>query len=490
MSDGLALHAHLDRFAGRRVLCLGDGMLDRFIVGTVKRISAEAPIPILQQRDESAMLGGVGNVARNIVALGGEAVLIAVIGDDDAGREIRKLAAAEAAMTDALVPVPGRQTTVKTRYVASGQQLLRTDLETTSALANDHAAAVLAVLDKHLPDCDAVILSDYAKGVLCDAVLGPAIERARAAGKPIVADPKRDDFAAYAGVTVLTPNRAEWLAATGDRGDLDEQVVATAQNTMKKTAVSNILLTRSEQGASLLSDSGEALHLPTRALEVFDVSGAGDAVAATLAMALAAGVALEDAARLANLAGGVAVAKTGTASVSRDELAASLVSQNLGPAEAKIASSDGAAEAVARWRARGLKVGFTNGCFDLLHPGHVSLIGEAAGACDRLIVAINSDDSVKRLKGPNRPVQDEAARAIVLASLADADLVVVFEDDTPVGLLELLKPDVLIKGGDYTVEEVVGGDIVQAYGGEVRLAALIEGQSSSAVIARSGGEKD
>ena len=223
---------------------------------------------------------------------------------------------------------------------------------------------------------------------------------------------------------------------------------------------------------------------------MFDVSGAGDAVAATLAMALAAGVALEDAARLANLAGGVAVAKTGTASVSRDELAASLVSQNLGPAEAKIASSDGAAEAVARWRARGLKVGFTNGCFDLLHPGHVSLIGEAAGACDRLIVAINSDDSVKRLKGPNRPVQDEAARAIVLASLADADLVVVFEDDTPVGLLELLKPDVLIKGGDYTVEEVVGGDIVQAYGGEVRLAALIEGQSSSAVIARSGGEKD
>jgi D-beta-D-heptose 7-phosphate kinase/D-beta-D-heptose 1-phosphate adenosyltransferase len=209
-----------------------------------------------------------------------------------------------------------------------------------------------------------------------------------------------------------------------------------------------------------------------------------------MAMALAAGVELSDAAGLANLAGGIAVSKTGTATVSRDELATSLIAQNLGSAEAKIASSDGAAEAVARWRARGLKVGFTNGCFDLLHPGHVSLIGEAAGACDRLIVAINSDASVKRLKGPNRPVQNEAARAMVLASLADSDLVVVFDEDTPLALLRRLKPDVLVKGGDYSVDEVVGGDIVSAYGGEIRLAAFVEGQSSSAMIARSGGEEN
>jgi D-beta-D-heptose 7-phosphate kinase/D-beta-D-heptose 1-phosphate adenosyltransferase len=393
-------------------------------------------------------------------------------------------------MTAALVTVPGRQSTVKTRFVAAGQQLLRTDLETTSALPADAAAAVLAMVEKYLPACDAVVLSDYAKGVLCDAVLGPAIERALAAGKPLVADPKRDDFEAYAGVTVLTPNRAEWLAATGDRGDRDEPVVRAARGVIEKTGISNILLTRSEQGASLISGNGEALHLPARAQEVFDVSGAGDAVAATMAMALAAGVALSDAAGLANLAGGIAVSKTGTATVSRDELATSLIAQNLGSAEAKIASSDGAAEAVARWRARGLKVGFTNGCFDLLHPGHVSLIGEAAGACDRLIVAINSDASVKRLKGPNRPVQNEAARAMVLASLADSDLVVVFDEDTPLALLRRLKPDVLVKGGDYSVDEVVGGDIVSAYGGEIRLAAFVEGQSSSAMIARSGGEEN
>lgn len=464
-------------------------MLDRFIEGAVKRISAEAPIPILQQRNASSMLGGVGNVARNVVALGGEAVLIAVVGDDDAGKQIRNLVAAEPAMTDALVTAPGRQSTVKTRFVAAGQQLLRTDLETTVAIMDATAAAVLAMAEKHLPGCKVMILSDYAKGVLSDAVLGPVIEFARAAGIPVVADPKRKNLQAYAGVTVLTPNRAEWLAATGDPGDRDEPVVRAARSVIAKTGVENILLTRSEQGVSLVPGEGEALHLPTRVVEVFDVSGAGDTVVAALAMALAAGASLVDAARLANLAAGIAVSKTGTATVSRDELSASLLSQDLGSAEAKVVSADGAAEAVSRWRSRGLKVGFTNGCFDLLHPGHVSLLCEAARACDRLIVAINSDLSVRRLKGPDRPVQKEAARAMVLASLADVALVVVFEDDTPVVLLERLKPDVLVKGGDYAIDEVVGGDLVQAYGGEVRLASFLDGHSSSAMIARSGGEK-
>jgi D-beta-D-heptose 7-phosphate kinase/D-beta-D-heptose 1-phosphate adenosyltransferase len=472
------------------VLCVGDGMLDRFVDGEVLRISAEAPIPILQQHSENSMLGGVGNVARNIVALGGEAVLVAVIGDDDAGTRIQSLVAANEAILGGLVTAVGRQSTVKTRYVAAGQQLLRADLETTTPISADAAAAVLANIEQYLPQCDVMVLSDYAKGTLCDAVLGPAIGLARAAGKPVVADPKRDDFAAYDGVTVLTPNRAEWRNATGDPGVTDDAVVATAAQVIAASGIENVLLTRSEQGASLITSAGEALHLPARAQEVFDVSGAGDTVVATMAMALVAGVTLAEAAHLANLAGGIAVSKTGTAVVGHDELAASLVAEDLGPAEAKIAPANGAMATVARWRARGLKVGFTNGCFDLLHPGHVSLIGEAAGVCDRLVVAINSDVSVKRLKGPTRPVQNETARALVLASLADTDLVVVFEDDTPIPLLQLLQPDVLVKGGDYSVDEVVGGDIVRAYGGDVHLAPFVAGHSSSAMIARSGSDED
>jgi D-beta-D-heptose 7-phosphate kinase/D-beta-D-heptose 1-phosphate adenosyltransferase len=490
MSDGLALQAHLDRFAGRRILCVGDGMLDRYVDGDVVRVSAEAPIPILQQRDETSMLGGAGNVARNVVALGGEAVLVAVVGDDAAGGEIRALIEADPAIVDALVIAAGRPSSVKTRFVAAGQQLLRTDRETTAALPADTAEAVLARIEAHLPQCDAMILSDYAKGTLCDDVLGRAIEFAQAAGVPVLADPKRDDFTAYAGVTVLTPNRAEWLAATGDPGNHDDAVEASARQIIERCGIGNILLTRSEQGASLIAQSGDALHLPARALEVYDVSGAGDTVAATLALTLAAGAPLADAARLANLAGGVAVSKTGTATVSNDELATALVTHDLSPAEAKIASANVAAATVARWRSRGLKVGFTNGCFDLLHPGHVSLIREAADSCDRLIVAINSDESVRRLKGEGRPVQNETARAMVLASLADADLVVVFDDDTPIPLLERLRPDVLVKGGDYTVETVVGGDVVQEYGGEVRLAVFVDGHSSSAMIARSGSAKE
>ena len=480
----LHLKSFLDGFSDARVLCIGDVMLDRFVYGRVERVSAEAPIPILHVSSQQAMLGGVGNVGRNVVALGAEAVLIAVTGDDPAGRQIAALAESEARLTPRLIAEAGRPSTVKTRFIADAQQLLRADDEATAAISDATARRVIAAIESELRQADVLILSDYMKGVLTDLVLATAIEAAAEAGVPVIADPKRVDFEAYAGVTLLKPNQAE-LAAAGRMpcGD-DAEVEAAARKVMSDCGIDAMMVTRSEHGMSLIENDLEPRHMPTKALEVFDVSGAGDTVVATTAVAMAAGGELVVAAELANVAGGIVVGKVGTAVVSRDELAAGLLAAEVSSSEAKVMSAEAAVIAVDRWRKLGERVGFTNGCFDLLHPGHVSLLTEARANCDRLVVAMNSDESVKRLKGSDRPIQHEAARAIVLASLGMVDLVVVFSEDTPIPLLEVLKPDVLIKGGDYTIDQVVGADVVQGYGGKVKLAALVPGHSSSEVIAK------
>lgn len=482
--DRSALHNLIDTLAGGRVACLGDVMLDRFTYGAVSRVSPEAPIPVLRIDREAEMLGGAGNVARNLAALGVETVLIAAVGDDAAGRAVAELAASEANIAARLIVEAGRPTTLKTRYVADGQQLLRADAETTAAPSAATVAALLAALDAALETADVLVLSDYAKGVLCDAVLAAAIRKATAAGVPVVADPKRRDIAAYAGVTLLKPNVAELAAAAGLACDDDAGVAAAAAALLAGEDIAAMLVSRSGAGVSLVTAEGVATHLPADAREVFDVSGAGDTVVATAAAALAAGADLEQAARLANLAGGVVVGKVGTAVVHADDLAAALASAEATAQDAKIVTATGAAERVARWRARGLSVGFTNGCFDILHPGHVSLLRQARAACDRLIVGLNSDVSVARLKGPDRPVQTETARARVLASLEAADLVVVFADDTPLALLQTLKPDLLVKGADYTLDQVVGAREVRAWGGRVLLADIVDGHSTTGTIAR------
>jgi D-beta-D-heptose 7-phosphate kinase/D-beta-D-heptose 1-phosphate adenosyltransferase len=459
-------------------------MLDRFVYGAVSRVSAEAPIPILHTSAQNIMLGGVGNAARNIAALGSRVVLVAVIGDDLAGQEIDGLAAAEGLIDARLAVESGRQSTVKTRYIASGQQLLRADEETVRPLPAATVDELAKQIETAVTEVDVVVLSDYAKGVLADGVLQAAIETAKAAGVPIIVDPKRGDFAAYAGATVLKPNRAELATATNMPCDSDEAVEAAARKAMAEWGFEAVLVSRSQQGLSLVRRDTEALHIPAHALEVFDVSGAGDTVVATLAASLATGADLASAAQLANIAAGVVVGKVGTATVSGDELAQAVMAAEVTSSEAKVVSAQSAADTVARWRAQGFRVGFTNGCFDLLHPGHVSLLSEARASCDRLIVGLNTDDSVRRLKGEDRPVQSETARALVLASLAVVDLVVMFSEDTPIRLVQLLRPDVLVKGGDYALEEVVGADVVMSYGGEVKLAAIVPGHSSSDVISR------
>jgi len=491
MQNRSPLISAVQQFDSQEVLVLGDVMLDRFVYGTASRISPEAPIPVLNISHQAQMLGGAGNVVRNIASLGGKARLVSVVGDDAEGREIDTIIGETGGVTPHLVSSVGRPTSVKSRFVADGQQLLRSDHEATHPLQAQTAEKLISAYKEALETANIVVLSDYAKGVLSDTVLKEAIELANAKGLPIIADPKSTDFSRYAGVTLLTPNRKEMIAASGMPCGSNTEVEAAAAQTLEKTGQKTLLVTRSEAGMSLIT-ANNAHHIAAEAQEVFDVSGAGDSVIASLALAHAAGASLEDAAYLANLAGSIAVAKSGTAAVTRDELNEALHNAEIQGLEQKITSLDAAIERVSNWRSRGLKVGFTNGCFDLVHPGHISLMQQAKAECDRLIVGLNTDDSIKRLKGPDRPVTGENSRAIVLASLADVDLVVPFAEDTPISLIEAIKPDVLTKGADYTVETVVGADIVQAYGGRVHLAELKEGFSTTSTIqqllAKGGGD--
>ncbi|MQX38554.1 D-glycero-beta-D-manno-heptose-7-phosphate kinase [Roseospira navarrensis] len=490
-TDPLSLSDWVDRLATARVLCVGDVMLDRFIQGDVDRVSPEAPIPVLRIRHESAMLGGAGNVTRNLVGLGTGVAFLSVAGDDPAGGEVVDRLDALAGVETHLVREPGRPTTLKTRFLAGGQQLLRADAETTAAISDASAARLLEAARAALPRCGAVILSDYGKGVLTGAVTRALLDLAAEAGVPVVVDPKGADYARYRGAAVVTPNRKELSEATAGRAtDTDATVEDAARALIDTAGVSAVLATRSQDGMTLVPSGTAAEHLPTEAREVFDVSGAGDTVVATLAAALAAGAPLGMGARLANVAAGQVVGKVGTAAIAAGDLVAALHHQDLARSEDKIARLEALTETVERWRRIGLRVGFTNGCFDLLHPGHVSLLAQARTACDRLIVGLNSDASVRRLKGPTRPVQGEMARATVLASLADVDRVVIFGEDTPRHLIQTLRPDVLVKGADYTVETVVGAEIVQAYGGRVLLARLEDGHSTTATLERVAAEPD
>ncbi len=482
-SSPSALATEIKALAGARVLCIGDVMLDRFAYGEVARISPEAPIPVFRHQNEASMLGGAGNVLRNLTALGAGADFIGVIGDDGAGGEIQALVAAEPGVAGHLVVDAGRETTIKTRYIAGAQQLLRADRESAWDIDATLAEDVLKAAAKAIAGAQAVVLSDYGKGVLTQGVTAKIIELAAKAGKPVIVDPKGNDFTRYRGAYLLTPNVKELSEAAGHDIYDEDGIVATAQNVRQSAGVDGILVTRGRDGMTLVIDGGHC-HLSARAREVFDVSGAGDTVVATVAAALGAGMAVRDAAYLANAAAGIAVGKIGTAVVHNDELSAALDAEARAAGEDKLLSLEAALDLVRLWRAQGFKVGFTNGCFDLLHPGHVYLLDQARAACDRLVVAINSDSSVARLKGEGRPVQPLIARAQVLGALASVDAVVVFSDQTPVKLIEAMRPDVLVKGADYAKDQVIGGDLVEGWGGKVVLAELLDGHSTTGTIAR------
>ncbi|MFO1358802.1 bifunctional D-glycero-beta-D-manno-heptose-7-phosphate kinase/D-glycero-beta-D-manno-heptose 1-phosphate adenylyltransferase HldE [Plasticicumulans sp.] len=467
----------LPDFSRARVLVAGDLMLDRYWSGPARRISPEAPVPVVHVSELDDRPGGAGNVALNVAALGGRAWVCAPVGADEAAGVLRARLEA-AGVGCAFEVVPQAATITKLRVLARHQQLIRLDFE--DGFPDFEPARLAAGVTALLDAAGIVVCSDYAKGALRD--VAAVIAAARAAGRPVLVDPKGTDYARYAGALLITPNEAEFAAVAGEWAD-EAGLVAKARRLAADCGIGHVLITRSERGMTLVAaDGAPAQHIPTRAREVFDVTGAGDTVIATLAAALAAGSPLADAVQLANHAAGIAVGKLGTATVTPLELAAALAPAR--PPAAGVVERTALLEELAAARARGERIVMTNGCFDLLHAGHVRYLAEAAALGDRLIVAVNDDASVRRLKGSERPIHPLAARMEVLAALRAVDWVLPFTEDTPRALIAQLLPDVLVKGGDYRPEDIAGGAEVIAAGGEVIVLGFVEGHSTTATVGR------
>jgi len=474
----------LNGFHGARVLVLGDVMLDRFVYGSVERISPEAPIPVVSVERSVDMPGGAANVARNVAAMGGRAVLVGVVGEDSWAQDLRTQLASSPSIDVHLVRDASRSTTLKTRYVADGQQVMRADRESLAALGAGVERRLLDRLSEVFDRASVIVLSDYAKGVLSDSITRSVIESARRAHKTIIVDPKCKDFDKYRGATLLTPNRLELQAACGRTCISQEQVVEEARRMVERDICETMVVTRGKDGLSVIGRDDLAVHFPAAARQVYDVSGAGDTVVAAVALGLACGGQIVEASTIANIAAAITVGKPGTATVTTGEIMAELRPLDAGADAKKIYSLDSALQLARAWRARGLKIAFTNGCFDLLHPGHISLLEQARRSADRLIVGLNADLSIRRLKGPGRPVQSEIARATVLEAVKSVDAVVIFSEDTPRELIERLEPDVLVKGADYTLDQVVGADFIRARGGKVLLAEMVPGHSTTDTVKR------
>jgi D-beta-D-heptose 7-phosphate kinase/D-beta-D-heptose 1-phosphate adenosyltransferase len=482
--DKNALFRLLDSFHQARVLVFGDVMLDRFVYGSVERISPEAPIPIMTVERTANMPGGAANVARNVATLGAQAMLIGIVGDDASAGDLRAELTLVPSISARLLTDASRPTTVKTRHVADRQQILRADIESSAPLSAQMSALVASEFRAAATMADVVILSDYGKGALSDSMAQTLIAAARELEKPVLVDPKSRLFDKYRGATILTPNRLELQLACGSECLTDEQVIAGARALIDQGICASMVVTRGKDGMSIVTGDTAPTHLRTVAREVFDVSGAGDTAVAALSLGIAAGAGVVDAARLANVAAGIVVGKYGTAAVTPGEIVATLEQGERGAGASKTFTLESVLQLVERWRELGLRIAFTNGCFDLLHPGHVSLLEQARGTADRLVVGLNADISVRQLKGPGRPVQSEVARATVLTSLRTVDAVVIFAEETPLSLIENLRPDVLVKGADYTLDNVVGADSVLRRGGKVVLADLVPAQSTTNTLKR------
>ena len=474
-------------FSHLRIAVVGDLIVDRYLDGSVRRLSPEAPVVVVLKSSERDVLGGAANVVANIAALGAQVQVVGVVGSDENGTELVKAISNHPNVDVAKIAVdPTRPTTCKMRVVNGLHQIVRIDTETDAFVSADVERAILAGLPDLIEWADVVVLSDYGKGVCSDTVIRAVIEEAKLRGKPSIVDPKRVSFSVYRGASLIKPNRRELSDATGQPCETDAQAEAAANVALAQTG-SAILLTRSEQGMSYFAPDGDVVHLQTAAQDVFDVSGAGDTVVAMMAIGFAKKMPVPETMRLANVAAGLVVGKIGTAVIDVAELNAAIIRAAHHPSYEKgeLVTRGDAVERRELWRREGLRVGFTNGCYDLLHPGHISLLRQAAKACDRLIVAINADASVRRLKGPTRPVQDELSRALILGALSVVDLVVVFDEDTPADLIRALQPDLLVKGADYTESQVVGADFVRSVGGRTLLVPIVQGQSTTSMIRRS-----
>ena len=471
----------MPRYDQAAVLVVGDVMLDRYWHGGTSRISPEAPVPVVKVEQIEDRPGGAANVALNIAALGAPAVLVGVTGADEAAGSLRDSLAA-AGVQAHFQQIAAQPTIVKLRVLSRHQQLLRMDFEEPF---HTDAEALAADVERLLAGIRVLVLSDYGKGALQNHQA--LIQLARAKGIAVLADPKGKDFSIYRGASLITPNLSEFETIVGHCRD-EAELVAKGDALMRELELGALLVTRGEHGMTLLRPEQAPLHLPARAREVFDVTGAGDTVISTLAASLAAGEELPQAVALANLAAGIVVAKLGTAAISAPELRRAV--QREEGSERGVVSLDQLLLALEDARAHGEKIVFTNGCFDILHAGHVSYLEQARAQGDRLVLAVNDDASVSRLKGPGRPINAVDRRMAVLAGLGAVDWVVSFSEDTPENLLRAVRPDVLVKGGDYGIEGVVGADIVRAYGGEVRVLGLVENSSTTAIVEKIKGQGD
>ncbi len=476
-------------FGQVKVLVVGDLMLDRYIVGEVDRISPEAPVPILRHAQRYERPGGAANVAMNLAGLGCQAFLAGLWGADSEQAQLASLVTA--AKVDTVGVVTSSLPTIsKTRIVARTQQMLRLDIESREPYPQEELGRLEARAVELVSKVHAVILSDYAKGALTEQICRSVIAECRRAGVPVLVDPKTRDLSKYSGATTICPNVGELALATGIAAEQNDALLAAARRQMVEHDFAFLTVTMSEKGICLLGPGDETYLSPARAREVFDVSGAGDTVIATLAASLAGGLHIHTAVDLANLAAGIVVGKMGTVPVAAHELIAALTPSTGMVSAEKIVDFERIQRRVAEWRQAGETIVFTNGCFDLLHVGHITLLEECRRFGSKLILGLNSDASVSRLKGPARPIVGERERARVLSALAAVDAVVLFEQETPIELIRALKPEVLVKGGDYTVEAVVGHEDVLAYGGRVEIVPTVEGFSTSKLVKKATGLAD
>ena len=465
---------HMPRFDKAQVLVVGDLMLDRYWQGPTSRISPEAPVPVVKVEQHEDRPGGAANVALNVTALGAGVSLVGLVGEDEAGSALEKQLQS-ARVNCAFSKTSGEPTITKLRVISRHQQLIRLDFE--EPFSNDYADQIADATEPLLSNVGVIVLSDYGKGTLSDCQR--LIQQAKAQNVAIMVDPKGSDFARYRGATLLTPNLSEFEAIVGSC-KTEEELVRRGKDLAKELELDALLVTRSEQGMTLIRVDKDELHFPARAREVFDVTGAGDTVISTLAAALAAGEDLPNAVALSNIAASIVVGKLGTAAISAPELRRA-VSKEQG-AEKGVVSEEQLLISLADARAAGESIVFTNGCFDILHAGHVGYLEQARAQGDRLVLAINSDESVSRLKGPGRPINPVERRMAVLSGLEAVDWVLYFDEDTPERLLEQVRPDVLVKGGDYGIDGVVGGEFVSSYGGEVRVLSFLDNCSTTAIV--------
>ena len=472
----------LNIIPSRHIVVIGDVMLDQFVQGHVSRISPEAPIPVLSMNSTISMPGGAGNVIRNLSALGAKSTLIAVSGNDNERNTLLSHLTPLNGVNIHLHACSDRPTAIKTRYVADNQQILRVDNENILPICSETEKQLLNAYIQSLSDAHCVIISDYGKGVLTDTFISAIIKHAQNNNIPVLVDPKGSDYTKYSGATLLTPNRKELQQATNMPVNSDEQIVQACSHLINNCSIDGVLATRSEQGMSWVS-TDITFHRGTTAQEVTDVSGAGDTVIAAIACALSSSSPAESTVHFANTCAGIVVSKLGTAIAYPSEIQNS--SANEYDRASKIMSKSAIETMANSWRSRGFSIGFTNGCFDILHTGHLSLIEQAKASCDRLILGLNSDASVKRLgKGDDRPINTEQSRAALLAALTHVDAVVIFDDDTPLDLINTIKPHTLVKGADYTIETVVGAKEVASWGGRVVLADLVAGKSTTSTLAK------